>query len=32
MRHTSIPLLTDKPVPVVGTGAMPLSNRARTAR
>ena len=26
MRHTSIPLLTDKPVPVVGTGAMPLSN------
>lgn len=26
MRHNSIPLLTDKPVPVVGTGAMPLSN------
>lgn len=26
MRTTSIPLLTDKPVPVIGTGAMPLSN------
>jgi aryl-alcohol dehydrogenase-like predicted oxidoreductase len=26
MRMTSIPLLTDKPVPVIGTGAMPLSN------
>jgi aryl-alcohol dehydrogenase-like predicted oxidoreductase len=27
MRTTSIPLLTAKPVPVVGVGAMPLSNR-----
>jgi aryl-alcohol dehydrogenase-like predicted oxidoreductase len=26
MRTTSIPLLTSKPVPVIGTGAMPLSN------
>ena len=26
MRTTSIPLLTAKPVPVIGTGAMPLSN------
>jgi aryl-alcohol dehydrogenase-like predicted oxidoreductase len=26
MRTTSIPLLTTKPVPVIGTGAMPLSN------
>jgi len=26
MRHTPLPLLTAKPVPVVGTGAMPLSN------
>ena len=26
MRTTSIPLLTSKPVPVIGAGAMPLSN------
>ena len=26
MRHLSIPLLTDKPVPALGVGAMPLSN------
>ncbi len=26
MRTTTIPLLTDKPLPVIGTGAMPLSN------
>lgn len=26
MRTTTIPLLTSKPVPVIGTGAMPLSN------
>ena len=26
MRHLSIPLLTDKPVPAIGVGAMPLSN------
>ena len=28
MRHRSIPLLTPKPVPVLGVGAMPLSNAA----
>jgi aryl-alcohol dehydrogenase-like predicted oxidoreductase len=27
MRHLSIPLLTDKPVPAIGVGAMPLSDR-----
>jgi aryl-alcohol dehydrogenase-like predicted oxidoreductase len=27
VRHLSIPLLTDKPVPAVGVGAMPLSER-----
>ena len=27
MRHLSIPLLTDKPVPAIGVGAMPLSER-----
>jgi len=26
VRHLSIPLLTDKPVPAIGVGAMPLSN------
>jgi len=26
VRHLSIPLLTDKPVPALGVGAMPLSN------
>ncbi len=26
MRHLSIPLLSDKPVPAIGAGAMPLSN------
>lgn len=26
MRHLSIPLLTDKPVPAIGVGAMPLSD------
>ena len=25
MRHLAIPLLTDKPVPAIGVGAMPLS-------
>jgi aryl-alcohol dehydrogenase-like predicted oxidoreductase len=32
MRTTSIPLLTDKPVPVIGAGAMPLSNPGRDGR